>query len=90
MKYPDEVLTTTKKGKVEVRKLVDRGSYVRYEYLDPETGEASENKVKLVLMGDRMEEYFLIPTKDGRRFLLLPTETKGARMLWDGDKAVEL
>jgi hypothetical protein len=88
--YPKEVLTVSKKGRVEVRNLVDRGRYIRYEYLDPETGERTENKVKLVLIGEKVEEYFMIPTKDGKRFLLLPVEPKGERMVWDGEKAVEL
>jgi hypothetical protein len=90
VKYPKEVLTVSKKGKVEVRSLVDRGRYIRYEYLDPETGRKTENKVKLVLIGEKVEEYFMIPTKDGKRYLLLPLEPKGERMVWDGEKAVEL
>ena len=40
--FPDEVLTRTKKGEVEVRSLIDRGRYVRYNYLHPESGEAME------------------------------------------------
>ncbi|MFQ5838236.1 MAG: hypothetical protein ACE5HJ_05575 [Thermoplasmata archaeon] len=90
MEYPEEVLTRSKKGKVEVRNLVDRGRYIRYEYLDPETGKRTENKIKLVLMGERTEEYFMIRTKDGKRYLLLPAEPRGARKLWDGKKATEL
>src|SRR2546426_903204 len=31
--FPDEVLTRTKKGEIEVRSLIDRGRYVRYSYL---------------------------------------------------------
>lgn len=90
MKYPQEVLTKSKKGKVEVRNLIDRGRFVRYEYLDSETGESTENKVKLVLIKeDKREEFFIIPIK-GKRFLMIPTEEKGKRKLWDGEKAVEL
>ncbi len=90
MKYPEEVLTKSKKGKIEVRKLVDRGSFIRYEYLDPETDERSENKVKLVLsMEDKSEEFFMIPMKD-KRFLLIPVKSKGKRMVWDGEKSIEL
>lgn len=91
MSYPEEVLTISKKGKVEVRNLLDRGRYVRYEYLDPKTGKRSENKIKIVLIGDeeKMEEYFIVPLKDDRK-LMVPTESKGKRKLWDGEKAVEL
>jgi hypothetical protein len=90
--FPDEVLTRTKKGEVEVRSLIDRGRYVRYNYLDPETGEATEGgKVKLVLISEtgRTEEYFLIPTKS-KRDLLVPAAEKGARKIWDGTRAIDL
>lgn len=89
MKYPDEVLAKSKKGKIEVRKLIDRGRYVRYEYIDPESGERTENKLKLVLIGNREEEFFVIPMRDGR-MLMLPSESRGERKLWDGEKAVDL
>jgi len=90
MEYPEEVLTKSKKGKVEVRNLIDRGRFVRYEYLDTETGEPTEDKVKLVLIKEnKKEEFFIIPVK-GKRFLMIPTEDKGERKLWDGEKSVEL
>jgi len=90
--YPDEVLTRTKKGELEVRSVIDRGRFVRYNYLHPETGEAMEGgKVKLVLISDagRTEEYFIIPTKS-KRDLLIPAAEKGARKVWDGRGAVDL
>ena len=83
MNYPLEVLTTSKKGKVEVRGLIDAGDFVRYQYLDPDTGEKTENKIKLVLKTKHgFEEFFIIPMK-GNRNLLIPVETKGARKLWN-------
>ncbi len=90
--FPEEVLTRTKKGETEVRALIDRGRYVRYNYLDPDTGEAVEGgKVKLVLLADdgKVEEFFVIPTKS-HRDLLIPAAEKGARMVWDGKQAVDL
>ncbi len=90
--FPDEVLTKTKKGETEVRSLIDRGRYVRYRYLHPDTGEPMEGgKIKLVLMADsgRTEEFFIIPTKS-KRDLMLPAAEKGARKVWDGTKAVDL
>lgn len=90
--FPEEVLTRTKKGEIEVRSLLDRGRYVRYRYLHPDTGEPMEGgKVKLVLMAEegRTEEFFVIPTS-GRRGLLVPAAEKGARKVWDGTKAVDL
>jgi hypothetical protein len=91
-RFPEEVLTRTKKGEVEVRSLIDRGRYVRYNYVDPETGLPLEGgKVKLVLVSDtnRTEEYFIIPTKS-KRDLLIPAAEKGARKVWDGSRAVDL
>ena len=91
-KFPDEVLTTTKKGETEVRSLIDRGRYVRYRYLHPETGEPMEGgKVKLVLVSasGATEEFFVIPTKS-HRDLLIPATEKGARKVWDGKQAVDL
>ncbi len=90
--FPDEVLTTTKKGEVEVRSLIDRGRYVRYNYLHPETGQPMEGgKVKLVLLSESgaTEEFFIIPTKS-KRDLLIPAAEKGARKIWDGRRAVDL
>ena len=91
-RYPDDVLTRTKKGEPEVRSLIDRGRYVRYNYLHPETGEPMEGgKVKLVLVAEsgKREEYFLIPTKS-KRALLIPAAEKGERKIWDGTRAVDL
>ena len=91
-RFPEEVLTRTKKGEVEVRSLIDRGRYVRYHYLHPETGEPMEGgKIKLVLLAEdgRTEEYFIIPMKS-KRDLLIPAMEKGPRMLWDGSRAVGL
>ncbi|MCI4371411.1 MAG: hypothetical protein L3J78_02055 [Thermoplasmata archaeon] len=85
-------MTRTKKGDLEIRSLIDRGRYVRYNYLHPETGEPMEGgKVKLVLLSDsgKAEEYFIIPTKSNRD-RLIPAAEKGARKIWDGSNAVDL
>ena len=90
--FPEEVLTRTKKGDIEVRSLIDRGRYVRYSYLHPETGQPMEGgKVKLVLLSDfgKAEEFFIIPTKS-RRDLLIPAAEKGPRKIWDGTKPVDV
>ncbi len=84
MDYPEEVLTKSKKGKVEARVLIDHGTFVRYEYIDPETGERSEDKVKLILKaGDDYEEYFVIPLKQKNRYLMLRSSKKPDRGIWD-------
>jgi hypothetical protein len=90
--FPDEVLTKTKKGEIEVRSLIDRGRYARYNYLHPQTGEPMEGgKVKLVLISEsgKAEEFFIIPTKS-KRDLLIPATERGARRVWDGKQAVDL
>jgi len=97
--YPESVLTKSKKGKIEVRSLIDAGEFVRYEYLDPETGEKTENKYKLVLIPKKqnltrsaplkVSEFFIVPIAGGR-FLMIPAEEKGSRALWDGKKAVKI
>ena len=90
--FPDDVLTRTKKGETEVRSLIDRGRYVRYNYLHPETGQPMEGgKVKLVLFAEsgKSEEFFIIPT-GSKRDLLIPTAEKGTRKIWDGTKAVDV
>jgi hypothetical protein len=90
--FPDEVLTKTKKGEIEVRSLIDRGRYARYNYLHPQTGEPMEGgKVKLVLISEsgKAEEFFIIPTKS-KRDLLIPATERGARRVWDGKQPVDL
>jgi hypothetical protein len=89
MQYPPEVLTKDRKGRPEVRSLMDRGLYVRYEYLVPGTNKRSQNKVKLILKGKKQEEFYIIPIAGGR-FLLLPTLAKYGRKIWNGKKAVGL
>ncbi len=91
MNYPEEVLTISKKGKTEVRSLVDFGTFARYEYLDSETGKRVENKIKIVLYnGKDYEEYFIIPLKQKNRFLLLKAEKRENRKLIKGEKVVDL
>jgi len=90
--FPEEVLTRTKRGDIEVRSLIDRGRYVRYNYLHPETGQPLEGgKVKLVLLAEsgKTEEFFVIPTKSGRDLLIHAAE-KGARKLWNGTQSVDV
>lgn len=89
--YPDDVITRDRKGNPEVRWLVDRGRFVRYQYRDPKTGKLLEKgKFSIILKGARGEEHFyLIPVQN--RFLAIPVkEGNKKRKLWDGRKAVEL
>jgi len=90
--FPDEVLTRTTKGEIEVRSLIDRGRYVRYSTCMRRRASPMEGgKMKLVLFSEsgKTEEYFVIPTKS-RRDLLIPAAKKGTRKIWDGTKAVDV
>ncbi len=83
---PEAVLTKGKAGKLEVRTLDSRGSYVICKYLDPKTMKTADNKRKLILKSQdgRLLEYFIIPLKDQKRALLLSTESKeGQYQVWN-------
>ncbi|MGC8584768.1 MAG: hypothetical protein ACP5RZ_01025 [Thermoplasmata archaeon] len=90
--YPDSVITTSKKGKKEVRNFIDYGFFVEYNYIDPDSGKENEKKVKLVLRkkDGKTEEFFIIPTSDGKRFLLIPSEEKGERTIWKNNGPIKL
>ncbi len=90
--YPESVLTRNKKGELEVRNLLSKGRFVKYNYLNPETGEVVEKgKMSIILRDDKGQEehYFLIPLKDGRYLALESKDEKKDRKFWDGKKAVD-
>jgi hypothetical protein len=72
---PETVLTKGKGGKLEVRVLDSRGSYVMCRYLDSKTMKTADEKRKLMLKDQNgiVHEYFIIPLKDPNRALLLTT-----------------
>ncbi len=90
--FPEDVITISKKGKREVRNLLGKGKFIIYNYLDPETGKGSENKKRLILKFEdgHVEEFFIIPTSDGKRNLMLPAQEREGRKIWDGSKAVSI
>ena len=81
MEYPDSVITINKKGKKEVRVLLDKGNYLRYGYIDIKTGK-QEAKTSIIL---NKEHFFIIPLKDGKS-LLLKKEEKSSIKVWDKEK----
>lgn len=87
MQYPGEVLTKSKKGKVEVRSFIDSGQFVRYAYLDPKTSKPSK-KIKIILKGKRREEFFIVPMAKGK-FLMLATEAK-KRAVWSKGRVIKV
>ena len=86
MGFSGEVLARGKSGKLELRTLHSRGSFVMCKYLNPETLKPADKKTKLALKREdgTVEEYFIIPLKDPRRSLLLKAEGEEKdRMVWN-------
>ncbi|MBS7644657.1 MAG: hypothetical protein QW569_04615 [Candidatus Bathyarchaeia archaeon] len=83
--FPRNVIAKGGKGRPEVRVLESRGSYVIYKYLDLETLEQKEKKLKLCLKDGegKVAEYFIVPLKDDGRYLLIRSEEKGPRKIWN-------
>jgi hypothetical protein len=86
MGFSEQVLTKGKSGKLELRALHSRGSFVMCKYLDPETLKLADKKTKLTLKREdgNVEEYFIIPLRDLRRSLLVKAEAEEkARKIWN-------
>ena len=86
MDLPESVLTKGKGGKLEVRCLESRGSYVTCKYLNPETMKPADQKRKLMLRdGDgKVVEYFIVPLKDPNRSLLISAKAEEKeRQVWN-------
>lgn len=85
MELPENVLTKGKAGKLEVRALDSRGSYVMCKYLDAKTLKPADRKRKLMLkdQNGNVLEYFIIPIKDPKRALLLTAGTEKERQVWN-------
>ncbi len=92
MEYPSSVITKNRKGENEVRNLLERGEFIRYNYTDPETGSVTESgKESIVLKSEKGEQHlFLIPLEGKARFLAIPDREKKLRHVWDGKKAVKV
>ncbi|MGC9059480.1 MAG: hypothetical protein ACP5H3_03710 [Candidatus Aenigmatarchaeota archaeon] len=86
--FPEEVLTKTKKGKIEVRNLIARGKFVWYDYRDPKTFENAENNKSRIFLKDEegnVKSYFIIPLKE-KRFLLIEAEKEEDKKVWNDKK----
>jgi hypothetical protein len=86
MKFTESVLTKGKGGKLEVRALESRGSYVMCKYLIPDTLKPADKKIKLSLKDEKgdVREYFIIPLKDQKRSLLIAAEKEEKeRKIWN-------
>jgi hypothetical protein len=86
VEFPESVLTRSKKGRLEVRSLDHRGSYVMCRYLDPKTMKLADTKRKLMLKDEqgKIIEYFIIPLKNANRALLITPEVEEKdRRIWN-------
>jgi hypothetical protein len=88
VEFPDTVLTKGKGGKLELRTLDSRGSYVLCKYIDPKTMKLADQKRKLMLKDHdgKILEYFIIPLKNSNRSLLIsarPEEKE--REIWNDE-----
>ena len=92
MGFSDNVLTKGKSGKLEVRTLHSRGSFVMCKYLNPETLKLADKKTKLTLKREdgTTEEYFIIPLRDPKRSLLIKAEAEEKdRRVWNSETRQE-
>ncbi|MCS7123209.1 MAG: hypothetical protein RMJ17_01370 [Candidatus Aenigmarchaeota archaeon] len=87
MVFPLSVITKTKKGKIEVRNLVERGFYVIYDYRNLDDFKISENKQKIVLKNSKnqIKSFFIFPLKEKGKFLLVETENKEDIKVWNDE-----
>ncbi len=70
MSYPEGTIAVNKKGKREVRVLQEEGQYVKYNYLNPETGKKT-TKYSLILRSDNQKEHLvIIPMKAGKSLIV--------------------
>ena len=86
MDLPENLLTKGKGGKLEVRCLETRGSYVICKYLNPKTMKPTDPKRKLMLRDKdgKVIEYFIIPLKDPNRSLLITAKAEEKeRQVWN-------
>ncbi|MFN3527857.1 MAG: hypothetical protein ACK4YO_02000 [Candidatus Altarchaeaceae archaeon] len=89
MEFPKEVITKTKKGKVEVRCLISRGEYVIYGYKKENGNFENKQRIFLKDKNNNIESYFIIPMKDGRK-ILINAEKDTEIFIWnENEKKVE-
>jgi len=92
LKFSESVLTKGKSGKLEVRALESRGTYVTCKYLNPESLKLADKKLKLSLRNEKgeVDEFFIIPLKDPKRSLLMKAEKEEKeRKIWNSETQQE-
>ena len=92
MQYPKEVVAVSSQGKEEARALIDKGTFIRYSYIDIKTGKTAAKYTILLDNGKEIEHYFIVPYQDKELVVKKVKESKGKkRKIWDenGKKIVE-
>jgi hypothetical protein len=88
VEFPDTVLTEGKGGRLELRTLDYRGTFVMCKYLDPKTMKLADQKRKLMLKDEdgKILGYFIIPLKNPNRSLLISAKSEEKeRQIWNGE-----
>ena len=88
VKYPKEVLTKNQ----EVRVLEEKGQYVKYTYIDPNTGKLiKQGKYSLILQSESSRRHlFVIPLKGNKSMIVKDQIDKVKRKVWDKNKAINI
>ena len=87
---PPETITFDRKGNKEVRLLVDKGRFVRYQYMDPPSGKIVEKgKFSIILKNEKGKEehLYIIPLKEKKALVVWPGQEKKERMVWSNQKS---
>jgi hypothetical protein len=86
MNYPKEVLTKNN----EVRVLEDKGTFIKYTYVDPKTNKPiKEGKYSLILKGKEQRHLFIIPLKGNKSMIVKDEIDNEKRKVWDKNKVVD-
>ncbi len=88
MKYPKETLTKNQ----EVRVLEEKGSYIKYTYIDPKKNKPiKKGKYSLILKSENSKRHlFVIPLKTGKSMIVKDEIDNEKRKVWDKNKAIDV
>jgi len=86
--FPSSVMTEDRKGNKEVRILLDKGKFVRYQYMDPATGKIVEKeKMSIILKNNegKEEHLYIIPLQPNKSLVIKPKGEKKDRRVWNSE-----
>ncbi len=90
VQFPDEFLTKTKKGSIELRIFLRRGKFVEYTYMNQKTKKLTKKRKIVLKSEDKDEAYFIIPMKQKGKYLMIKEESVGNVKLWNKGKVINL